>query len=190
LHCGRTDGCPPRTHSLVMTHALWKLPTNGCWERWTSRMLNDPILNSSPLMQAVSEPGTHSRVVDGTGLAPEPLWVTPLRKTVRKRNKAHLSFVAAQPCLVCRRSPCDAHHLRFAQPRALGRKVSDEFTVPMCRDHHQDLHRHGNELGWWANLQIAPIEVARDLWQETHRDPDMSIVRKASTGDAGIREAD
>jgi hypothetical protein len=90
-----------------------------------------PPLNISPDLPPASEQGTQTPVV--AGLAPEPLWVTPLRKTVRKRNKAHLSFVAAQPCLVCRRSPCDAHHLKFAQPRALGRKVSDEFhgsTMP------------------------------------------------------------
>jgi hypothetical protein len=86
--------------------------------------------------------------------------VTPLRKEMRRRNKAHLAFVAAQPCLVCQRSPCDAHHLKFAQPRSLGRKVSDEFTVPLCRDHHHQLHRHGNEMAWWANIQIAPIETA------------------------------
>jgi hypothetical protein len=40
--------------------------------------------------------------------------------------------LSAQPCLVCQQTPCDAHHLKFAQPRALGRKVSDEFTVPLC----------------------------------------------------------
>jgi len=90
--------------------------------------------------------------------------VSPLRKEVRRRNKAHLAFVAAQPCLVCQRTPCDAHHLKFAQPRSLGRKVSDEFTVPLCRDHHRDLHRFGNELAWWTNLQIEPIEAARDFW--------------------------
>src|SRR5258705_6566346 len=90
--------------------------------------------------------------------------VSPRRKTIRIREKAHLSFVAAQPCLVCQRSPCDAHHLKFAQPRSLGRKVSDEFTVPLCRDHHHELHRHGNEMAWWANLQIAPLEVASELW--------------------------
>jgi ERF superfamily len=99
--------------------------------------------------------------------------VSPIRKEVRQRNKAHLAFVAAQPCLVCRRSPCDAHHLKFAQPRSLGRKVSDEFTVPLCRYHHEQLHRKGSELAWWADLQIAPLEVARDLWQATllGRDP-------------------
>jgi hypothetical protein len=90
--------------------------------------------------------------------------VTPLCKPVRKRSKAHLLFVAAQPCLVCQRFPCDAHHLRFAQPRSLGRKVSDEYTVPLCRDHHAELHRHGNEIAWWANAQIAPLETAQNLW--------------------------
>lgn len=93
--------------------------------------------------------------------------VTPLRKLTRARNKEHLRFVAAHPCLVCQRSPCDAHHIKFAQPRALGRKVSDEFTVPLCRDHHTELHRQGNEASWWANHQIDPIEISRELWAKT-----------------------
>jgi hypothetical protein len=91
--------------------------------------------------------------------------VLPLRRPVRRRNKVHLAFVAAQPCLICQRSPGDAHHLKFAQPATLGRKVGDEFTVPLCRDHHHALHRHGNEISWWANVQIAPLEVARELWR-------------------------
>jgi hypothetical protein len=100
---------------------------------------------------------------------------SPLPKAGRKRNKAHLAFVATQACLICKRSPCDAHHLKFAQPRSLGRKVSDEFTVPLCREHHRDLHRHGNEVAWWNNAQIAPIAVARDLWQTTLLQPNPSI---------------
>src|SRR4029077_15774018 len=35
----------------------------------------------------------------------------------RLRDKAHLKFVASQPCLICGRQPSDPHHLRFAQPR-------------------------------------------------------------------------
>jgi hypothetical protein len=91
--------------------------------------------------------------------------VLPLTKVSPKRSKAHLVFVASQSCLVCQRTPCDAHHLKFAQPRALGHKVSDEFTVPLCRDHHNELHRHGNEAAWWANLNIAPMNIAKELWQ-------------------------
>ncbi|WP_029085651.1 ERF family protein [Bradyrhizobium sp. th.b2] len=86
------------------------------------------------------------------------------KEPVRKRSKAHLLFVREQPCLVCRQSPCDAHHLKFAQSRALGRKVSDEFTVPLCRAHHHELHRQGNERAWWANLKIEPLRMAHDLW--------------------------
>ena len=108
-------------------------------------------------------------------------FVTPLRKTVRVRNKSHLIFVAAQPCLVCQRSPCDAHHLKFAQPRSLGRKVSDEFTVPLCREHHYDLHRRGNEMAWWANLRIAPLEAAKELWEATMHQVDQTSDRNTAT---------
>ena len=124
-------------------------------------------------------------VVDGSAAddrqLPPAATVSPLRKPVRRRHKAHLAFVASQPCLVCQRSPCDAHHLKFAQPRTLGRKVSDEFTVPLCREHHRDLHRFGNEAAWWANLQIAPTQVASDLWQTTLLDPKESIAHKTSS---------
>ena len=93
-----------------------------------------------------------------------------LPKTPRRRNKAHLAYVASQPCLVCQQKPCDAHHLKFAQPRAMGRKVSDEFTVPLCREHHNDLHSQSNEVSWWANVGIAPLPIASKLWAETIRD--------------------
>jgi hypothetical protein len=106
--------------------------------------------------------------------------VTPLPKPMRRRNKVHLAFVAAQPCLVCQRSPCDAHHLKFAQPRSLGRKVSDEFTVPLCRDHHHQLHRHGNEMAWWANLQIDAIKAAQELWAETLLQADPASDRRTA----------
>ncbi len=86
----------------------------------------------------------------------------------RLRDKAHLRFVASQPCLVCGRSPSDPHHLRFAQPRAIGLKVSDEFTVPLCRGHHRQLHQVGDERGWWKNLGIKPLEIARTLWVQSH----------------------
>ncbi len=92
-------------------------------------------------------------------------YIFPLAKATRHRSKVHLVFVAAQPCVICQRTPCDAHHIKFAQPKALGRKVSDEFTVPLCRQHHNDLHRHGNEMAWWTNLHVAPIEIAQTLWQ-------------------------
>jgi hypothetical protein len=86
----------------------------------------------------------------------------------RIRDRDHLRFVAQQPCLICGRQPCDAHHLRFTQSRALGRKVSDEFTVPLCRGHHREVHRHGDEAAWWSNAGIDPTKTARQLWLTSH----------------------
>ncbi|WP_439398296.1 ERF family protein [Bradyrhizobium sp. PMVTL-01] len=114
-----------------------------------------PPLASGSDTEAALQPSLPAPSETGLALPKEP---------PRKRSKAHLLFVREQPCLVCQQTPCDAHHLKFAQPRALGRKVSDEFTVPLCRAHHEELHRHSNERAWWANLQIAPLPVAQDLW--------------------------
>jgi hypothetical protein len=87
----------------------------------------------------------------------------------RLRDKSHLKFVASQPCLVCGRSPADAHHLKFTQPRAMGLKVSDEFTVPLCRVHHRDLHSVGDEVAWWERRAIDPLATSRMLWISTRR---------------------
>jgi hypothetical protein len=89
--------------------------------------------------------------------------------------------VTKQPCLICGRKPADPHHLRFVQHRALGRKVSDEFTVPLCRGHHREVHRFGNEAAWWSNAGVDPAVTARTLWLETHPLP-TSADRMGSEG--------
>jgi ERF superfamily len=111
-----------------------------------------------------SKNGRRSKGVDKATLAfPEPR---------RVRDREHVRYVAQQPCLVCGRSPSDPHHLRFTQNRALGRKVSDEFTVPLCRGHHRELHRCGDETTWWQGSGIDPTITARKLWLETHPLPE------------------
>ncbi len=85
----------------------------------------------------------------------------------RFRDRDHVRHVMKQPCLLCGRRPSDPHHLRFAQWRALGRKVSDEFTVPLCRTYHREIHR-GNEEAWWQNTRIDPLAAARAFWLETN----------------------
>ena len=156
---------------------------------WAHRRL--PAKNTLITDDATAVEAAYLAVLGSSTLGVADELVTPLRKTVRKRNKAHLAFVAAQPCLVCQRTPCDPHHLKFAQPRTLGRKVSDEFTVPLCREHHRDLHRHGNEIAWWANVQIAPIEAAKEFWNATLLGSDASP--RKGTGpphDKAMRVAD
>ena len=101
-----------------------------------------------------------SKVIDKSNLAlPEPR---------RLRDREHVRYVTQQSCLVCGRQPADAHHLRFTQNRALSRKASDQFTVPLCRGHHREVHRSGDEMAWWNNVGIDPTVTARALWLSTH----------------------
>jgi ERF superfamily len=110
--------------------------------------------------------GRRSSVIDKSTLVlPEPR---------RIRDRDHVRYVTRQSCLICGRRPSDAHHLRFAQSRALSRKVSDEFTVPLCRGHHREVHHSGDEVVWWAKAGIDPTVLARALWLDTHPLPAVS----------------
>ena len=118
-----------------------------------------PITAQSPA-RAEPKKMSRSKVIDKSVLAlPEPR---------RVRDRDHVRYVAKRPCLICGRQPADPHHLRFAQSRALGRKVSDEFVVPLCRGHHREVHLSGDEAAWWQKSAIDPTAVARTLWRETH----------------------
>jgi hypothetical protein len=79
------------------------------------------------------EPAT-AETVSAVGTTAGGGWPQRIDKSVlarpeprRYRNKEHLRFVASKPCVICGRKPSDPHHLRFVQPRALGRKASDDL---------------------------------------------------------------
>jgi hypothetical protein len=139
-----------------------------------------PRLPLSPRPAEPSEVSVSDRVDKSLLALPEPR---------RFRDKTHVKFVSKQPCLICGRRPADAHHLRFAQHPALGRKVSDEFLVPLCRGHHREVHRSGDEALWWSKAGIDPIGAARTLWTETHplrsvaEVPDHATASRAATSD-------
>jgi hypothetical protein len=114
--------------------------------------------------RASGELNSHQRSGVGGGIDKSVLAIGEPR---RVRDKAHRRFVSAQACLVCGRQPSEPHHLRRAQPRALGRKVSDEFTVPLCRTHHREVHRGSDEAAWWSGFGIDPYLIAAVLWART-----------------------
>ena len=118
-----------------------------------------------PAPGQASKPLQHrSRIGAGVPIDKSQLMIATTR---RIRNKAHLLFVASQPCLICESSPCHAHHLTFAQPRGLSIKVSDEFSVPLCALHHNALHADGSEREFWRRHSIDPLVMARELWLAT-----------------------
>ena len=79
--------------------------------------------------------------------------------------------------------------MRFAQHRALGRKVSDEFTVPLCRGHHREVHRCGDEAAWWEKAGINPSAAARALWLKTRPLPTKPGIEsmESTRAEAGAR---
>jgi ERF superfamily len=115
------------------------------------------------------EPGEPSLAPGSSGDFESLTVINP--KPRRLRDRQHLRFVSAQACLICGRQPSDAHHLRFAQQKAFGRKASDEFTVPLCRVHHREVHRTTREVSWWSQVGIEPLQIARRLWTKSHPVP-------------------
>src|SRR5216684_4485725 len=154
-------------------------PSHGTCDRPAEGAMPDDLAGHEPAhavpgqtaVSGASDAGTRQKApVRPTKKQSRSDAIRALGKTVRLRDKDHRRFVLRQACLVCGRVPSDPHHLTFTQPRALGRRVSDEFIVPVCRVHHRELHRSGDEVAWWQKLNIDPIPVALRLWQHTRSD--------------------
>ena len=168
--------------------AIWAQETLAAKNRlaWTdARLVEDAFerrLSKLPSSNGVTLPNDASSLAQiagsqetATGKSTDPGQANGIDKSIlavaaprRYRSREHLRYVAQQACLLCGRKPSDPHHLGFTQPRALGRKVSDEFVVPLCRGHHRAVHRSRDERAWWKQTGIDPIKIARRLWKETH----------------------
>jgi len=92
-------------------------------------------------------------------------------KPFRLRSFDYLASIRGQPCLQCG-SPGEAHHIQYAQPRALSRKSGDQFVVPLCHPCHMKLHNDGMpERTWWALRGIDPVKWAiksYETWSKEH----------------------
>jgi ERF superfamily len=152
---------------------------------------NEPTNERATAVTMRAHRGGHHKKRRRATVVEKSVLALPTPRRIRDRD--HVKSVAKQPCLVCGRRPADAHHLRFAQSPALGRKVSDEFTVPLCRGHHREVHRCGDEAVWWNNIGIDPTAAARILWLKTHPLPivtdqlgekmqNMAVIARADDG--------
>jgi hypothetical protein len=126
----------------------------------------DEIAPASTIKKDPTHPP--SRLTELSSSIPIDKSVLSLPEPRRLRDKAHIKYVSKHPCLICGRQPSDPHHLRFAQQSALGRKVSDEYTVPLCRTHHREVHRSSDESSWWEQAGVDALATAHMLWRETH----------------------
>ena len=157
------------------------------FEQKLSQLLALPVETSEPPVIKASQASVEGSQGIDTGNTANQVQPKGIDKSVlavsaprRYRNREHLRYVTLQPCLLCARKPSDAHHLRFVQPRALGRKASDEFAVPLCRIHHRAAHRAGDERAWWKAAGIDPLKIARKLWKDTRANKGQEIPNLSS----------
>ena len=151
--------------------ALWaqrRLPAKNQLSATDAQQVEEAFAAKLALIHPQNASVDDQSMTEKTGISEIDKSVLAFPEPRRIRDRDHIRHVIKQPCLICGRRPSDPHHLRFAQSRALGRKVSDEFTVPLCRAHHREVHRCGDEGLWWRKTGIDPLAAARALWLETH----------------------
>jgi hypothetical protein len=161
---------------LVAKNQLSAADAQQVEEAFAAKLASIHPQNASVGDQGISEKTGISEIDKRILAFPEPR---------RIRDRDHIRHVMKQSCLICGRRPSDPHHLRFAQTRALGRKVSDEFTVPLCRAHHREVHRCGDEGLWWGKAGIDPLAAARALWLQTHQLPRAEATAANTTAPEG-----
>ena len=179
--------------------SLWRTPLNaGCPSSHRPQSYKPPPVLLKRLLRNLWAPLRPPRKEAATAMSPtasiracSPL---PHRGAIAIGSR----YVGQQACLICGRKQSDPHHLRYLQPRALGRKVSDEFAVPLCRSHHRAVHRAGDEQAWWTAAGIDPVKVARQLWRQTRlndphpQTPSLAVrpeTRPIASASDGVRES-
>lgn len=151
----------------------------------TAADVSAPAVSAELSSEAPATEGPTEAAVSALAEAPADKSATAITMPRRIRDAAHLKHVASLPCLVCGRTPSHAHHLRFVQPRSLGSKPSDEWTVPLCPIHHRALHDVGREDEWWQAKNIDAKAEAERLWHATH--PRAALTQNGESGHAEHR---
>lgn len=85
-----------------------------------------------------------------------------LQKPKRFESPEYLKHVRSYGCLICSSEACDAHHVMTG---GMGTKTHDVFTIPLCREHHDEMHRMGPihfeskyQVNIWQNVAFLLAE--------------------------------
>jgi len=81
------------------------------------------------------------------------------------RSKQYLEYIRTMRCLVCQRSG-QAHHVGGPESgRGYAHKGSDYRTIPLCYEHHYELHDDGREtfcIRYGLDLNLRMIKLMED----------------------------
>ena len=87
-------------------------------------------------------------------------------KPERIKSEEYLSFIRRHPCAMCfRPGPNEAHHLSFIEGTGQGTKPSDLYAIPLCIDHHRQVHETGTDKEYFAIVCCRLLaEWIASLW--------------------------
>lgn len=93
------------------------------------------------------------------------------RKERPGMSEGHLALVRKLPCTVCLKLPAGTvHHLKSnTGERGMAVRSTDQWGVPMCMLHHEEVERAGTkqEVAYFQKANLDPHELAKALWRNT-----------------------
>lgn len=96
---------------------------------------------SLPAGPAGAPPAPAIKPVVGVLVDPEsPQTLMKRPKRTRWDKPKYLAWVKTQPCECCGRPSDDPHHLIGWGQGGMGTKAHDSLVIPLCRQHHTELH--------------------------------------------------
>ncbi|WP_256814019.1 MULTISPECIES: DUF968 domain-containing protein [unclassified Serratia (in: enterobacteria)] len=162
-----------------------------CWWAWVNEVIDlipDDVAAASLRIKPRTIPTGHRREADITPslsptqqiaeiakkaakvlvIDPEPpkaLFKIPKRE--RWTSEKFTRWVKSQPCACCGNPSDDPHHIIGHGQGGMATKAHDFFTIPLCRKHHDDLHRdmsrweeeHGSQIDLWFRFIDISLSI-------------------------------
>ncbi|HEP1897691.1 TPA: DUF968 domain-containing protein [Kluyvera cryocrescens] len=144
----------PAEHELTLPEFCWWLVTKDIadvipegvarkvlrlpQEKHQSVMRESEIVPAIAATQLVQEKAKLIVALKVDPETPESLMLKPKRR--RWENEKYTRWVKSQQCMCCNNPADDPHHLIGHGQGGMGTKAHDLFVIPLCREHHDELH--------------------------------------------------
>ncbi|MGL5221557.1 MAG: DUF968 domain-containing protein, partial [Plesiomonas shigelloides] len=95
------------------------------------------------------------KTLDADEAPPASFMLKP--KRIRWICEKYTQWVKKQPCVCCGAQADDPHHLIGHGQGGTATKAHDVFTFPLCRKHHDELHRNARAWAVQYGSQIGHV---------------------------------
>ncbi|WP_313683783.1 DUF968 domain-containing protein [Pantoea sp.] len=97
--------------------------------------------------EVIQEAAEAVKAVINLAIDPEsPQAAMKIPKHQRMKCETYTRWAKTRPCVCCNRPADDPHHIIGHGQGGMGTKAHDLFVIPLCRAHHDELHRNPGEF--------------------------------------------